>query len=343
MNSEKILDISWGTIFKIAVAALVFYILYLVKDIIIWFVFALVISILLNPVIDLLQKKKVPRAMAVILVYFGIFGIITLIIYISASFLIAEIQQFIQFFPRYLDQVSPFFLGLGVPIFSDIESLVKNFGVGLEKAISGVGSALFAIFGGIVSTLFVITTAIFISLEHKFAEKSLSLFFPQRYETSVLTIWQRSQKKVSGWFLTRVLASLFVAVLSFLVFVVFDTQYKFSLALIAGLFNFIPFVGAVFGGLVIFLVASFDSLLKSIFVVVAFTVIQQIENNVFTPLISRKIMDIPPLLVLISLAVGGELWGLIGAIIFVPLAGILFEFFREFLQKRKAQEGSASE
>ncbi len=58
MNSERILDISWGTIFKIFVAVISFYILYQIRDILVWFVFALIISILFNPAVNFLRKLK---------------------------------------------------------------------------------------------------------------------------------------------------------------------------------------------------------------------------------------------------------------------------------------------
>jgi len=338
MSSEKVLDISWGTILKIALASVIFYILYLVKDIIMWFVFALIISVLFNPTVELLQKKKIPRVLAVVFVYLFFFGICTLVIYFSASFLVFEIQQFAQFLPRYVEQLSPFFLSVGLPVFTDFENLIQNFGANLGKTVSGIGTALFAIFGSIISTFFIITTAIFISLEQRPVEKTLSLFFPRRHEANILNIWARSQKKVSAWFMTRVLASLFVGILSFFAFWLLNTKYKFSLALICGLLNFIPIVGPFASGILIFLIASLDSVLKGVFVVIAFTLIQQIENNILTPILSRKFIGLSSILVLLSLAIGGELWGLLGAILAVPLAGILYEFAKEYLQKRKDQE-----
>ncbi len=70
---EKILDISWKTILKISITIICFYILYSIRDIIIWFIFALTLSILFNPAVDFLQKKKIPRILGVMLVYFSFF------------------------------------------------------------------------------------------------------------------------------------------------------------------------------------------------------------------------------------------------------------------------------
>ena len=77
--------------------------------------------------------------------------------------------------------------------------------------------------------------------------------------------------------------------------------------------------------------------MKAVFVSLAFVLIQQIEGNSLTPLRSRKLIGLSPVVVLIALAIGGELWGMVGAILAIPIAGILFEFLRDFLKKRKEE------
>ena len=93
MNGEKTLDISWKTILKIALALLAFYLIFLVRDILILVIFALIISILLNPAINFLQRRKIPRILGVSLVYISIFGILGSFIYSIAPIFVFELQQ----------------------------------------------------------------------------------------------------------------------------------------------------------------------------------------------------------------------------------------------------------
>jgi len=337
-QQDRVLDISWGTILKIALAALCFYILYLIRDILIWFVFALIISVLFNPAIDFLHRKKIPRVISVILVYVGIFGLISFLIYSVAHIFILEIQKFSQVLPEYFEKISPPLRTIGIEAFQDIESFIGLINKSLEKMAASILNAAFAIFGGIFSTIFVITIAIFLSLEEKGMEKVISLLFPKKYEAYALNLWQRSQKKVSGWFLSRVLACLFVGVASYIVFLIFNVKYPFSLALLAGILNFIPLVGPIITGILIFILVALDNLFWAILATIAFTLIQQIENNILTPVLTKRFVNLPPVLVLISLVVGGKLLGFLGAILAIPLAGILFEFFRDFLKKKKEEE-----
>src|SRR3989344_2553552 len=97
-DQSRVLDISWETILKVVVTIGFFYILYLIKDILIWVVFALIISILFEPAINFL-RKFMPRALAVVLVYVAIFGIIGMLVYLVAPLLVSEINQFSKDFP----------------------------------------------------------------------------------------------------------------------------------------------------------------------------------------------------------------------------------------------------
>ncbi len=72
-----------------------------------------------------------------------------------------------------------------------------------------------------------------------------------------------------------------------------------------------------------------------IVVLAAFTLIQQIENNILTPWLSKKFVEMSPALVLLALAVGGQLWGVLGAILAVPLVGVIAEFGKDYAQKRR--------
>ncbi len=335
MDQEKLLDISWRTIAKISVAVACFYILYSVRDILIWFIFALTISILFNPAVSFLHKRKIPRGLGVVLMYVGVFGILSVLIYLVVPIFVSEIQAFLESFPEYFEKISPPLKGLGFQAFENIESFLEALGSSLEGMADNIFSVLFSIFGGVFSALFVIVTAIFLSLEEKGVERTLMLLFPKKYEVQVLNVWARCQKKVAGWFGARLLACLFIGLASYITFLLFNVEYPFTLALFAGVFNFIPYVGPLLTGIVIFLIVFPTEMFKAVFVLIAFGLIQQIEGSILSPILMKKFVGLPPALVLVSLVVGANLWGLLGAILAIPLFGILFEFFKEFLEKRR--------
>lgn len=336
-DQSRVLDISWETIFKLAFAGAAFYILFLIRDILIWLVFALIISVLFNPAVKFL-RKFMPRALAVILIYVAIFGIIGLSIYMIVPVFIAEINQFSQNFLSYFEKIAPPFRGLGIEAFESLEKFTTALETQLSAVSSSFFSALVLIFGGVFSTLTILSIALFLSLEEDGLDKVIKALSPKRYEAVVLSILEKSEAKVSGWFGARILCSIFIGIMTFLICYVLSINYAVSFGLFSAIFNFIPFVGPIIAGGMIAIIVAADSWLKAIFFVVAYILIQQIEGNILTPVLTKKFIGLPPALVIVALLIGGKLWGLMGALLAIPIAGILFEFLRDFLKRRKEEK-----
>ncbi len=333
--SQQAITISWGTILKILAAVICLYILYLIKDIIVWFVFALIIGILFNFIIDFLEKKKIPRVAATIILYLGIFAALSFFIYKTAPILLSEIKGFSQNLPQYLQRISPFFEKIGVETFRTTENLTQALEQSLGKASENIFSALFSVFGGAASTLLIIFLAFFISLERNFGERILAALAPRRYKGYLLDLWRRSKQKVSGWFVARIIGALFVGGLTYLILRILNVEYALILSLLAGILDFIPIVGPLIAGLAIAFIVSLNSLFQAGFVLITFFIIQLLENNLLFPLIFKKLTGLPPVLVLAAFAVGAKLWGVLGAILAIPLAGVFFEILKDYLARRK--------
>ncbi|MBZ9572331.1 AI-2E family transporter [Patescibacteria group bacterium] len=335
MNQEKILDVSWETIFKISLAIICLYLLYLLKNILVWFLFAIIISVLFEPLIDFLQKRRIPRLISVVLIYFIVFGLISLLIYLTFPLFASEIQEFSKNLPQYFEKISPPLKALGLQAFESIEEFMSLLSKSLEQMAATIFNAIAAIFGGILATFSIFSISLFLSLEEKPIERTLSLVFPKKYEAFLLDLWSRCRIRVSGWFLSRVLGCLFVGLLSYFSFLLFNTKYPFSLALLSGTLNFLPIIGPVITGIIIFIIVVLENFWRAVFVLITFILIQQIENNILLPVLTKKIVGLPPVVVLLALTVGGILWGFWGAILAIPFFGILFEFLKEFLEKRR--------
>jgi predicted PurR-regulated permease PerM len=341
MNSEKILDISWAGIFRVVFVVFFIYFIFLLGNIPIWIITALIISILFSPAIDFLQKMKFPRILATGLIYILFFGILGLFIYFISLPLITEINQFIELFPYYFEKVAPYLRGLGHEAFKDFETFMGIIERWLINASDNIFAALFVVFGGILAFFTIFSVAFFLSLEEKWTEKAIKLLFPKKYEDIAFNVWEMSQRKISGWFGVRILGCIFVGLASFLILKLFGIDYAFSLGLFAGITNIIPFLGPIIAGILIVFLVFLENWFKAILILIAFILIQQIEGNILTPILSKKLIGLPPVLVIISLIVGGQRWGFLGAILAIPVFGILFEFLKEFLQKKRKKEEKA--
>lgn len=337
-SNGKLLDVSWATILKIGIAALGFYLLYLVRDIVLLSIFALVISVLLNPAIRLLQRIGVSRILATSLVFVLIFSFVGFSVYLISLVFISEVRQAVGDFSQYFEMISPPLRVLGFEAFENVETFFVSAEGWLRSASESIFTAIFAVFGGVFAGLLIFFLAFFFSLEEKWMEGVIKIFFPRKYENLAMRIWDKSQQKIIGWFGAKVLASLFVGLATFVALKIFKVDYSVGLSLFAGITNIIPFLGPWVAGLIIATLVLLDDWLKAVFILIIFTLIQQVEGNILSPILTKKMIGLSPALVLISLVVGGKLFGFLGMILAIPLAGILFDFLKEFLEKRKAKE-----
>lgn len=339
--AEQTLDISWQGIMKVFIAGFILYILFLARDIAVWFFFALVISLLFEPAINFLCRLKIPKIIAVILVYLSILGVLGLFIYLVAPIFLVEIHQFSQNIPLYFERLNPIFNDLGITVAQSFEDFTTTLINALQDSSASIIKAITVFFGGISSTAFIFILAFYISLEEKGLERFLALMVPKKYEEYVMTLFEKAQYKVSGWFGARIIACVFVGLASLVVFLLFKAKYAFTLALISGALNFVPYVGPLVTTLLTLLfVGVSDSWTAAFLVCVALLAIQEIENKIITPLLMKKFLDLPPVLVLAALLIGGTLFGFLGIIFIVPVFGIVYEATREFLIKRKEDQVS---
>ena len=337
MNQETNLTLDWGVVLKFLVAIICLYMIFLLKDIIIWFIFALIISVLFNFVIDFLERKRIPRFITSVVLYCGVFILLSFLIYKTAPILLSEVKGFVQNVPQYLQKVSPFFEKLGIETFKNTTSLIQVLERNLGQASQNIFNALFSIFGGAASTLFIIILSFFISLEKEFGERILTLFAPQRYENYLLGLWRRSKRKVSGWFISRIIGALFVGVLSYVVLRILNVPYTLALSIMIGLLDFVPYVGPLIAGTIIVLLVAINSFNQALFALISFIIIQQLESSLLIPILCKKFMKLSPVLVLMAIVIGGQLWGILGAFLAIPLAAVIYEVLKDYLTRRRKE------
>jgi len=183
------------------------------------------------------------------------------------------------------------------------------------------------------------------SVEEKGVAKFLRLISPKEYEKYVIDLWTRVQKKIGLWMQGQLILMgiVFLIVLVSLsvlkIFLGDQIQNVLLIALIAGLMEFIPVIGT-FVTTIIAFVFSFISggFGVALLVVILFTLIHQIEAHIIYPAVMKKIIGIPPMLVIISLIAGIELAGFVGIILSIPISVLIVEFIDDKARRDEIEE-----
>lgn len=334
-------SISTWTMIRFLVILLALTALYLVWDIVMALFFAVIVASAIEPGIEWLKARRIPRILAVLLIYLVIAFGLFMLVYLIVPLLMEDLQGFSAAYSSLEEQVRT---GLGraedLPLAS---FLTENFGQflsaplarlgGLESSIVNIASAAF---GGIFSFLLVFIFSFYLAAQERGIENFLRLVTPLAYEPYMVDLWERSQKKLGRWLRAQMLLGAIVGILIFFGLTLLGVPHAFFFAIIAAVFEIIPVVGPILAAVPAVATALLISPLTGVLVIGLYFVVQQTESHVIVPVVMRKTIGLSPLVVVLALLIGARLGGIFGILIAVPLTAISAELLNDWDKKKRA-------
>lgn len=339
-DSQFNISITAGTIIKAILIGVGAFLLYYLRDIALNILSAVVLAAALEPGTDWLTKKGVPRVLAVVLIYLLVLFVLFGVVYFLLPPLLGDIINFTSNLPGYLESLQDFtFLSFNL---SDSVSqafpsaaTIPN----VSNMVTSLGGGFLTVtgffFGGIFGFVSIIILSFYILVQEDGVENLIRLVAPDNYESYLIDLWHRSQKKIGRWLQGQLLLGLIMGVFVFLGLSIMRIRFALLLAMLAAIFEIIPIVGPIMAAVPAIAIAFGESVSLGTLVLGFYIIIQQFENHLIYPLVFRKIVGVPVLLVIISLIVGGRLAGFLGILLAVPLATILMELVGDIEKKKK--------
>ena len=349
-SNDKIIQISSGTIIKALFIALAFVVFYYLRDIVLVVALAVIIASAVEPGTQWFLRRRVPRILAVLFMYFVAVMILVMTFYFLFLPLLNQSAAFLSTLPGYLGELqvwnplqnTQFFASnSAIQGFSQTFSLsqiVEHINTTVSNFSQGFFSTASTAFGGILSLLLVIVLSFYLSVESDGVSSFLRIITPIQNEKYVLDLWKRSQHKIGRWMQGQIVLAIVIAMLVFLGLTLLQVENALLLAVIAGMFEIIPLFGPILASIPAVTLALVTSGMSSALLVVGlYIIIHQFENQLIYPLVVRKIVGVPPIISILALIVGYKLAGFVGLLISVPLATMLIEFLND-VEKNKFAE-----
>jgi predicted PurR-regulated permease PerM len=330
-------DIPTATVLKVIFIILFFVFLYLLVDVLIILLFAIIIASAVSPFADWLDEKKFPRLLGVILLYLSIFAMVLFLLSLVIPFISLEINQLTKDLPEFIQNVSTSIeeaqeatSSRYFDFFNEILNLLDGFSEYLAISSQSVFSFIISIFGGILSFLAIIVISFYFSYMKNGIEKFVRAVLPKRYESTVLSVWKRSERKVGRWLQGQLLLALLIGLSVYVGLSLLGIKFALLLGIIAMILELVPGVGPVLAAIPAIILAFVQGpAILGVWVILLYTIIQQIENHVLVPIVLGRTVGLNPVVVIISLLIGAKLAGILGVIIAVPVAAILVEVLEE--------------
>jgi predicted PurR-regulated permease PerM len=206
----------------------------------------------------------------------------------------------------------------------------------LSKAAGALRDVTVGVFSALVQLITVLTIAFFLLLDGKrIADFLFGMGKPQT-ETRVREIAEDIYRAVSGYVAGNLVISLIAGTTTYILLTILGVPFAVPLAVLMAFLDLIPLVGATIGAVLIGIVTLFNDFPTATIVwVIASVLYQQVENNVIQPMIYKRTVDVHPLVVIVSILMGGALLGVLGALVAIPVAGALQIVVRDLWRRRK--------
>jgi len=311
-------------------------VLYEGRQIVLGLFLAIIISSGLEGVVDFLEiRLNIPRSVSVISIFLLALIIFIVVVYTVVPFLLVEINTVFSGVNK--GSLGGWGILLNLQASPSMSSLVGNLSAHVIASNSSPLDLFSRALGSFGLAAAVLVSSFYLSLNHKGVENFLKIVVPPDYEETTMRIYNRSKQLIGAWFRMQVVLSVIMGFIVWGGLSLLGVKYAFLIAILAGLFELVPFLGPILSGAVAVVSALLTSTTLAFYTLIFFLIAQQIESHVLVPLLSRRSVGLHPVIVIVALLIGAEIGGVIGIIIAVPVAAIVQEVVQDWSSKRRAK------
>jgi predicted PurR-regulated permease PerM len=318
-------------------------VLWISRHVLSWVFIAVFLSLALNPAVDRLERRLKRRGAATAVVSLATLAAIALIGWLFIPTLVDQVNSFAHKVPDYLDDLTKGRgrLGFLQEKYHLVDKARKALREGGASKLFGLSGTALAVAKGVVNAVVATVTIAFMTffmlLEGpNWVDRFFSLLRPatrRRWHAVANDIY----RTVGGYVAGNLVISLIAGTLTAIVLTIMGVPYAIALGLIVGILDLIPLAGATIAAIIVGAVAFIHSVPAGIVVVAFFIVYQQVENHILQPVVYGRTVQLSPLAVLISVLIGAELAGVLGALAAIPVAGAIQVIFLDWLRHHRGE------
>ncbi len=339
-QSPRLISITTGTILRTIGILLALGVVWVIKDVISLFFVSLLLAGVMYPFVRWMAAHRVPKGLSVFIFYFLLLGFLT----VSFVLLIPAVAREMGMLAGTYSQSFDWLVGLreGIQGISDKYPFVHNLQASLGslqqyfgQSVQGVLGYLTTLFGGLAGLVVVLVLAFYLIVEESAVKNLFRNLIPNEYQEMASDIIWQVINRLGDWLRGQLVLGLVIGGLYFVAFAIIGVPYPILLALFGGLLEFIPYVGPFIAAVPALILAASVSPLVLVITLVAIVVIQQLENHLIVPKITQRSVGLNPIISILAVMIGGQTFGVVGALFSIPVATAASVVIFELLRRRQ--------
>jgi predicted PurR-regulated permease PerM len=314
---------------------------YLAWHIVTWILVAVFLALALNPAVEFIQRRGLKRGSSAAIVFVLAVAAIVGLGFLVLPPLVRQVTDFIQAVPNLVDDLVAGrgqlgFLQRDYHIVDRIREAIDKQGAGGVLGITAPAIAVAqSVFSVIIGSVAIAFLTFFMLLDGPRLVERFYAFLPDNTRPRWQRVGSEIYRTVGGYVTGNVLISVIAGVAAMAALFILGSKYSVALAVVVAILDLIPLAGATMAAVIVSTVVFVElGWVKGVIIIVFFLVYQQLENHILQPVIYGRTVQLSPLVVLISVLIGAELAGILGALAAIPVAGVVQAVGREFLRYR---------
>lgn len=347
-------------LFTLAVL-LLFWLAIVLREVVAQTLLALIISAGMTPIVDRLARPApgtqlppgqarrwvAPRALVVIVLYAILISVIVVVGSVIVPPVVNEVEDLGRRLPIYVVEFQewlqslperypfiPLSISQGLP--DQLRSSATQLGGLLNQAAVVVG-LLFGVLGGALNFVFILFLALYITSDASRIRRYLISFLPAERRIQADIVTAHMGDRLGGWVRGQLMLSLIIGSITLVGLWLIGVRYAVLLSVVAAIGEAVPMVGPIISAVPAVIVAFFQSPVQGILTLILYILVQQFENAVVVPKVMERAVALHPLAVMLALLIGGELFGVTGAILSVPVTAALAVVLEEVRRERESR------
>ncbi len=271
---------------------------------------------------DAFTARGLSKTLSAVLAYLFLIFFLVVVFFLITPPLIGQFKAFSSQFPEYIEKLNYLYSNNSLPGLK-AEDLTEIITKNLNGFLSNSVSLIFNTVNVVFNFLTVAVLSFYLLIERDRIKNNLFRLFPSLPKDRVTALAHKIEKQVGGWLKGELLLMFSIFLVTYIGLTLLKVEYALPLALLAGLLEAVPVIGPILAAIPAVIITFAVSPIASIGVIVLYILIQQLENSFLVPKIMQGVIGINPLLTILALLIGGNLFGIAGAILAVPLAAII--------------------